>query len=210
MVETAEELCVCSPAAMWVNEDEGGGWCRGAAGSSGWRCSIGGNNTNNRDEGRNQRPEWQQGVQLVVVTEGVQLEVVWLVVPVEAVSNAQTVGGMVAAATSAAVGASTVLNYWTGLEDSTVGDLEVLSKGKGVIRIVSTNLRRAKRDESVQDMSKVVWEQTVRAMEDVAVDIWAAQDTRVEDGGAPGQAVLWSAGRLKDEVGLTWAGMKMG
>ena len=46
-----------------------------------------------------------------------------------------------------------MLNYWVGLEDNTVGDLEVLGKGKGVIRIMSTNLRRVKRDETGQDMS---------------------------------------------------------
>ena len=46
---------------------------------------------------------------------------------------------------------------------------------------MSTNLRRVKRDETGQDMSKVVWEQTMRAVEDAAVDIWAAQDTGVED-----------------------------
>ena len=50
----------------------------------------------------------------------------------------------------------------------------------------------------------------MRAVEDVAVDIWAAQDTGVEDGGAPGQAALWSAGKLRDEVGFGWGGMKMG
>ena len=44
----------------------------------------------------------------------------------------------------------------------------------------------------------------MRAAEDAAVDIWAAQDTGVEDGGASGQASLWSAGRLKDEVGFSW------
>ena len=91
-----------------------------------------------------------------------------------------------------------------------VRDLQILSKGPGVIRIVSTNLRRVKRDQTGQDMSKVVWEQTMRAVEDAAVDIWAAQDTGVEDGGAPGQATLWSAGKLRDEVGFGWGGMKMG
>ena len=35
---------------------------------------------------------------------------------------------------------------------------------------------------------------------------WAAQDTGVEDGEAPGQTALWSAGRPKDEVGLNWGG----
>ena len=50
----------------------------------------------------------------------------------------------------------------------------------------------------------------MRAVEDAAVDIWAAQDTGVEDGGAPGQAALWSAGKLRDEVEFGWGGMKMG
>ena len=49
----------------------------------------------------------------------------------------------------------------------------------------------------------------MRAVEDTAVDIWAAQDTGVGDGGAPGQAALWSAGKLNDEMGFSW-GVKMG
>ena len=88
---------------------------------------------------------------------------------------------MAAAAAAAAVGANEVLNYLAGLEDDTAGDLKVLSKGPGIIRIMSTNLRRVKRDQTGQDMSKVVWEQTMRAVEDAAVDIWAAHDTWVED-----------------------------
>ena len=136
--------------------------------------------------------------------------ITWLAVPVEAAGVAQAAGGMATAVAAAAAGVSTVLNYWAGLEDDTAGDLEVLGKGEGDIRTMSTNLRRVKRDKIGQDMSKVVWGQTMRAVEDAAVDIWAAQDTGVEDGGAPGQAAPWSAGRLKDEVGFSWAGMKMG
>ena len=115
---------------------------------------------------------------------------VWLVVPAEAAGAAQAAGGAVAAAAAATVAASTVLNYWAVMEGDTAGDLEVLNKGCGVIRIMSTNLRRVKRDGTGQDMSKVVWKETMRAVEDAAVDIWAAQDTGVEDGGAPGQAAL--------------------
>ena len=74
---------------------------------------------------------------------------VWLVAPVGA---AQAAGGVVAAA----VGANEVLNYWVGLEDDTAGDLKVLSKGPGTIRIMSTNLRRVEMDRTGQDMSKVV------------------------------------------------------
>ena len=92
---------------------------------------------------------------------------VWLVVPVEAAGAAQVDGGTAAAATAV----STVLNYLAGLEGDTADDLEVLGKGEGVIRIMSTNLRRVERDKTGQDMSKVVWEQTMRAVEDAAVDI---------------------------------------
>ena len=134
----------------------------------------------------------------------------WLVVPAEAAGAAQAAGGAVAAAAAATAAANTVLNYWAVMEGDTAGDLEVLNKGCGVIRIMSTNLRRVKRDETGQDMSKVVWKETMRAVEDAAVDIWAAQDTGVEDGGAPGQAALWSAGKLKSEVEFSWGGMKMG
>ena len=145
---------------------------------------------------------WWQRVLLVML--------VWLVVPAEAAGAAQAAGGAVAAVAAAAVAANTVLNYWAVSEGDTAGDLQVLGKGPGVIRIMSTNLRRVKRDETGQDMSKVVWKETMRAVEDAAVDIWAAQDTGVEDGGAPGQAALWSAGRLKREMEFSWGGMKLG
>ena len=75
---------------------------------------------------------------------------------------------------------------------------------------MSTNLRRVKRDGTGQDVSEVVWKETTRAGEDGTVDIWAAQDTGVEDSGAPGQAALWGAGKLKDKVSFRWGGMKMG
>ena len=123
---------------------------------------------------------------------------VWMVVPVEATAAARAAGGAVAAVATAAAAANMALNYWALVEDDTAGDLKVLGKGEGAIRIMSTNLRRVKRDETGLDMSKVVWEQTLKAVEDAAVDVWAAQDTGVEDGGAPGQAALWSAGKLKD------------
>ena len=137
--------------------------------------------------GSNKTPCWNcwQKVLLVLL--------VWMVAPAEAARAAQAAGGVAAAAAAVAVGANEVLNYWAGLKDDTAGDLKVLSKGPGIIRVMSTGLRRVKRDQAGQDMSKVVWEQTMRAVGDAAVDIWAAQHTRVEDGGAPGQAALWSA-----------------
>ena len=81
---------------------------------------------------------------------------VWMVVPTEAAGAAQAAGGVATAATVAAVGANEVLNFWAGLEDDTAGDLKVLSKGPGIIRIVSTTPRRVTRDQTGQDMSKVV------------------------------------------------------
>ena len=45
---------------------------------------------------------------------------------------------------------------------------------------------------------------------DLRVDVWAAQDTDVEDGGSPGQAVLWSAGNLQQRVSSGWGRRKMG
>ena len=89
---------------------------------------------------------------------------VWLVVPAEAAGVAQAAGGAVAAAAAATAAASTILNYWAAMEGDTAGDLEVLNKGCGVIRIMSSNLRRVKRDETGQDMSKVVFGQTTRAV----------------------------------------------
>ena len=116
----------------------------------------------------------------------------WVVVPVEAARVAGAVEGAAAvAAVTAGATATGALNFWAGREDDTVGDLDVVGKGEGVMRIMSTNLRRVKRDETGQDMAKVVWQETMRAVEDAGVDVWAAQDTGVEDGGVPGQAALW-------------------
>ena len=56
---------------------------------------------------------------------------------------------------AAAAAASTVLNYWALAEDDTAGDLEVLSKEEGVLRIMSTNLRRVKRDDTGLDLSLI-------------------------------------------------------
>ena len=83
---------------------------------------------------------------------------VWMVVPVEATAAAGAAGGAVAAVATAATAANMALNYWALAEDDTVGDLKVLSKGVGVIRIMSTNLRRVRRDRTGLDMSKVMWE----------------------------------------------------
>ena len=102
---------------------------------------------------------------------------VWMVVPVETTAAAKAAKGTVAAVAAAAAAASTVLNYWALAEDDTAGVLEVLSKGEGVLRIMSTNLRRVKRDDTGLDMSKVVCDQTMKVVDDAAVDIWAAQDT---------------------------------
>ena len=98
----------------------------------------------------------------------------WLVVPAEAASAAKAAGGVAAAATAAAVGAKEVPNFWAGLEDDTARDLQVLSKGPGIIRIMSTNLGRVKRNQIGHDMSKLVRKQTMRAVEDAAIDIWTA------------------------------------
>ena len=79
-------------------------------------------------------------------------------VPTEAAGAAEAAGGVAVAAAAAAVGVNEVLDFWAGLEDDTTGDLQVLSKGPGVIRIMPTNPRRVKRDQIGQDTSKVVWE----------------------------------------------------
>ena len=77
--------------------------------------------------------------------------------------------------------------------DETAGDIKVLSKGKGIMRLMSTNLRRVKREQGDGDeMAERVWTDTLQAVEDAGVDVWAAQDTGVEDGGSPGQAALWT------------------
>ena len=87
---------------------------------------------------------------------------VWLVVPAEAAGAAQAAGGVAAVVAAAAAGASTVLNYWAAMEDETTGDLKVLTKGKGIMRIMTTNLRRVKREQGDgNEMSERVWNDTL-------------------------------------------------
>ena len=103
------------------------------------------------------------------------------------------------------------MNYWTAMEDEAAGDIKVLSRGNGIMRPRSTNLRRVKREQGDGDeMAERVWTDTLQAVEDAGVDVWAAQDTGVEDGGSPGQAALWSAGKLQQRVASGWDGRKMG
>ena len=127
-------------------------------------------------------------------------------VPAEAASGGvSALAGAALAATAAGVGAA--VNYWAAMEDETAGDIKVLSKGKGIMRLMSTNLRRVKREQGDGDeMAERVWIDTLQAVEDAGVDVWAAQDTGVEDGGSPGQAALWSAGKLQQKVGSGWGG----
>ena len=51
-------------------------------------------------------------------------------------------------------------------------------------------------------MAERVWTDTLRAVEDVGVDVWAAQGTGVEDGGSPGQTALWSKGGAANPASL--------
>ena len=60
----------------------------------------------------------------------------WLVAPAEATVGGSTVlGGVPVAAAAARVGAT--VNYRAAMEDETTWDLQVLSKGKGVMRLMS-------------------------------------------------------------------------
>ena len=135
---------------------------------------------------------------------------IWLVVPAEASPGGATaLAGAAAAATAAGVGAA--VNYWAAMEDETTGDFKVLTKGRGILRLMSTNLRRVKREQGDgNEMAERVWIDTPKAVEEAGVDVWAEQDTGVEDGGSPGQAALRSAGKLQQKVSSGWGGMKMG
>ena len=85
---------------------------------------------------------WRRGQKVLVVM------LIWLVAPAEATTGGATVlGGAAVVAAAAGVGAA--VNYWAPMEDETVGDLSVLTKGKGIMRIMtlSTNLRRVKREQ---------------------------------------------------------------
>ena len=129
-----------------------------------------------------------------------------MVVPVEAASGGATaLAGVAMAATAVGMGAA--VNCWAAMEDETAGDIEVLSKGMGAMRLMSTNLRRVKREqEDGNEMVERVWIDTLKAVKDDGVDVWAAQDTGVEDLGSPGQAALWSTGRLQQKVSSGWGG----
>ena len=80
-------------------------------------------------------------------TQSAGAVLLWLVVPTEAASGgATTLAGAAVAATAAGVGAAA--NYWAATEDETAWSINVLSKGKGIMRLVSSNLRRVKRQQA--------------------------------------------------------------
>ena len=64
---------------------------------------------------------------------------------------------------------------------------------------------RVKREQGDgNEMAERVWTDTLRAVEYAGVDVWAAQDTGVEEGGSPGQVALWSAGKLQQRMSSGW------
>ena len=134
----------------------------------------------------------------------------WLVVPVEASpGGATTLAGAAVAATAAGVGAA--VNYWAAIEDETTGDFKVLTKVKGTLRLMPTNLMRVKRKQGDgNEMAERVWIDTLKAVAEAGVDGWAGQNTGVKDEGSPGQAALWSAGKLQQKMSSGWGGMKTG
>jgi hypothetical protein len=131
-----------------------------------------------------------------------------LVQPVEATGTAIQAAGVAGAV--ALTAASVAGCYWERTQGEVVGDLKLGGKQEGTMRIMATNLRRVKREKQGQSMTAATWEQTQRAVEDAKVDMWAASDTGLEDGNAPGQAALWSAGRMKRELSFGWGGEKGG
>ena len=83
-----------------------------------------------------------------------------LVTPVEAVDDGAAVAGAAAAGLLAA-GVKEAVNFWEGVEEDTAGDLRVLEKQRGTLRIMATNLRRVKRERGTQDMAESVWRSTL-------------------------------------------------
>ena len=58
------------------------------------------------------------------------------------------------------------VNYWAAMEDETAGNIKALSKGKGIMRPMSTNLRRMKREQGDgNEMAERVWIYTLKAVE---------------------------------------------
>ena len=66
-------------------------------------------------------------------------------VPAEATSGGATTPAGAVTATAAGVGAA--VNYWAAMKDEAAGNIKVLSKGKGIMRLMSTNLRRVKMEK---------------------------------------------------------------
>ena len=85
------------------------------------------------------------------------------------------------ATTVAGVGAA--MTYWATMEDETTGDFKVLTEGKGTLRLMSTNLRRVKGEQSDgNEMAERVWIDTLKAVEEAGFDVWAIQDADVDCG----------------------------
>ena len=97
----------------------------------------------------------------------------WLVVPAEAASGGAT--ALAEAAVAATAAGVVAVNHWATMEDETTGDIKVLSKGRGIVRLTSTNLMRVKKEQGDgTEMTERVWIDTLTTLEDAGVDVWAA------------------------------------
>ena len=91
--------------------------------------------------------------QLVGGTKDTAATLVWVVVPVEATAGGARAMG--AAAETATTAASVVINYWAATKEQTTRDLDVLSKSKGLMGIMTVNTPQEGK-EGGQDMSRVI------------------------------------------------------
>ena len=116
---------------------------------------------------------------------------------------------MAAAVAVVAAAASTFgKGFWANRVVPDWGVVKLGGKAEGTMRLLMNNIRRVKKDGS-GGTDVVLYAQATTAMGDAEVDLLGLVDTGVEDGSAPGQALLWSAGKLRMEMARHWGGTAM-
>ena len=119
--------------------------------------------------------------------------------------GAVAVGAGAADVMTAAVAAACSVGkgFWANRVAQDWGNVRLGDKTAGSMRLLMNNIRRVKKDGS-GGTDMVLYAQAMEAMTDADVDLLGLVDTGVEDGSAPGQALLWSAGKLKAETARHW------
>jgi hypothetical protein len=83
---------------------------------------------------------------------------------------------------------------------------QMKAKGKDMFRLVVANIRRVKDSENAGDAARK--RRFVEVIKKAKADAVGCVDTGLQDGDAPGQALLWSCGQFKERL-REWGGSRL-